>query len=119
MDTQQLSNKPSSLNSETRKENNKIPKRKIGRNDIPLNVTLKEAMIRFGIMLLIPIAALYIDKHLIIYTTPVVIYLFITGITRFCIIKRIWRRVIKHEGPFPTPKYGEDVNYPDETVNPN
>lgn len=112
MDTHQLSNQSSILNSDVRES--KISKRKIGPKDVPLNVTLKEAMIRFGFMLLLPIAVLYIDKHLIIYTTPIVIYLFITGITRFCPIKRFWRRVIRHEHQFPTPPYGEDINYPDE-----
>ncbi|MGZ3849058.1 MAG: hypothetical protein ACXVMS_11220 [Flavisolibacter sp.] len=97
-------------------ESNRAPRRKIGPNDLPLNVTLKEAMVRFGFVLLLPIAALFIDKHLIIYTAPVVIYLFITGITRYCIIKYLWRRVINHEPPIRSPQYGKDINYPDESV---
>lgn len=73
-------------------------------------------MIRFGLMLLLPMVLLFVDKHLIIYSTPVVMYLFITGITRFCIIKYIWRRLIKHEGPIASPPYGKDISYPDEST---
>jgi hypothetical protein len=91
-----------------------IPKRKIAPNDIAFNVTPREAMIRFGVMLLLPIALLFVDKHLIIYSVPVVIYLFITGITRYCIVKYVWRRVIKHKGPIASAPYGKDISYPDE-----
>ena len=93
-----------------------MERRKIGLHDIPLNLTLTEAMIQFGFLLVLPMIALYIDKHLIIYTIPVVIYLFITGITRFCVIKYLWRRVINHEPPIKSPRYGKDINYPDESV---
>jgi hypothetical protein len=93
-----------------------MERRKISLHDIPLNVTLTEAMIRFGFLLAVPMVALFIDKHLIIYTIPVVIYLFITGITRFCVIKYLWRRIINHEPPIQSPPYGKDINYPDESV---
>ena len=105
-----------SQNSTASDEGNGAPRRKISPHDIPLNVTLKEAMVRFGFVLLLPIAVLFIDKHLIIYTVPVVIYLFITGITRYCIIKHVWRQVINHEPPISSPPYGKDINYPDESV---
>lgn len=81
-----------------------------------MNAKLKEAGVSFGFMLLVPIAMLFIDKHLNIYNVPVVIYLFITGITRFCILKYVWRRLIKHEGAIKSLPYGHDIGYPYENA---
>ena len=89
-------------------------KRVAGR-DIVLNVNFKESLIRFGVMIILPLLMLLIDKHLIIYTAPVLAYLFITAITHFCIIKYVWHRIIKHEPAVALPKYGEDPNYPEES----
>jgi hypothetical protein len=84
--------------------------------DIVLNVSLKDALIRFGFTILLPILALLIDAHLIIYTAPVIAYLFLSAIIRFCVIKYIWHRYIARE-PAPTPKaYGKDPNYPEESL---
>ena len=91
-------------------------KRKIAGKDIVLNVGFKEAMIRFGLTLLIPMLVLAIDKHLVIYTTPVVIYLFVSAITHFCVIKLMWRRYVKHDPPPPPIPYGENPNYPEESL---
>ncbi|MEO6914375.1 MAG: hypothetical protein ABI151_00900 [Chitinophagaceae bacterium] len=95
--------------------NNQGEKTKIGKNDIAFNVTPKEAMIRFGLMLLLPIVVLFADKHLVIYVVPVSVYLFISSVTRICVIKYLWRRVIKKEGPISSPAYGKDISYPDES----
>jgi hypothetical protein len=84
--------------------------------DIRLNVSFKDAMIRFGITLVLPMIMLLIDKRLIIYTAPVMAYLFISGITHFCILKYAWHRIIRHEAPEPPPPYGENINYPEESV---
>ena len=89
---------------------------KIAGKDIRLNVSFKDAMIRFGITLVLPMIVLLIDKRLIIYTAPVMAYLFISGITHFCIIKYVWHRFIKHEPPAALPPYGENINYPEESV---
>lgn len=89
---------------------------KIKGKDIRLNVSFKDAMIRFGITLVLPMIMLLIDPHLIIYTTPIMAYLFLSGITHFCVIKYFWNRVIKHEPPEALPPYGEDPNYPEESV---
>jgi hypothetical protein len=91
-------------------------KRKISKNDFVLNVGLKEALIRFGFTFFIPIFMLVVDKHLIIYTIPVIAYLFITALTHFCVIKYLWHRYVKHELKTVSPPYGEDINYPDESV---
>ena len=93
-----------------------VTKKTIAGRDIVLNVNYKDALIRFGIMIILPLAVLLIDKHFVIYTAPVIAYLFISAITHFCIIKYVWHRVIKKEPATPSPKYGEDPNYPDQSV---
>src|SRR5450432_202229 len=76
-----------------------ILKRKIRKHDLVQNIPFPEAMVRFGLTLLIPMAMLAIDKHLIIYTAPLIAYLFITALARFCIVKYAWHRYVKHEPP--------------------
>lgn len=96
----------------------KYPRRRrvIGRYDIILNVSFQESMIRFGVLLFLPLLILLIDRHLVIYTAPVIGYLFITAIIQFCVIKYIWQRYIKHDPTPVLPEYGKDPNYPDESV---
>ena len=89
---------------------------KIAGKDIVLNVSFTDAMIRFVVTIFLPIAVLLIDKHLVIYTAPVMAYLFITGITHFCVIKYIWHRFILREPHAVRPPYGENINYPEESV---
>ncbi len=89
---------------------------KMAGKDIVLNVSFTDAMIRFVVTIFLPILVLLIDKHLVIYTAPVMAYLFISGITHFCVIKYIWRRYILHEPPAVLPPYGENINYPEESV---
>ena len=86
------------------------------KNDIVLNVDSKDAMIRFGILLFLTMLMLVTHTHLIIYATPVIFYLFISALTHFCIIKYVWHRYIKHESVPASPKYGEDPNYPEESI---
>jgi len=85
-------------------------------NDIVLNVSFRDAMIRFGITLLLPMLVLVIDKGLIIYTAPVMAYTFASAITHFCVIKSIWRRYIKHERRPMAMEYGKDPDYPEESL---
>jgi|HubBroStandDraft_1064217.scaffolds.fasta_scaffold1114979_1 hypothetical protein len=89
---------------------------KIAGKDIRLNVSFKDAMIRFGITLFLPMIMLLLDWHLIIYTAPLMAYLFVSGITHFCIIKYVWHRYIRHEPPTELPPYGENLEYPEESV---
>lgn len=89
---------------------------KIRGKEIALNVSFKNAMARFGITLVLPMIMLLIDARLMIYTAPVMAYLFITGITHFCPVKYLWHRVIRHEAAKVPPPYGENMNYPDESV---
>ncbi len=93
-----------------------IKKRKIAGRDIILNVSFQDSMIRFGAMVLLPIIVLMIDKNLVIYTAPILAYLFITALTQFCIIKYVWHRYIKHEPEPVPPEYGKDPHYPEESV---
>jgi hypothetical protein len=90
--------------------------KRIGKYDLPSNVHFEEAMIRFGFTLLIPMLMLGIDKHLIIYTAPIIAYLFITALARFCVVKYIWQRCIKPGQAAVVPAYGEDPDYPEESV---
>jgi hypothetical protein len=94
---------------------NPLKKEKI-KNDIILNVEKKGAMIRFGTLLFLPMLMLVIDKHLVIYTAPVVAYLFISAIVHFCVVKYLWHRYIKHESTPVAPAYGDDPNYPEESI---
>jgi hypothetical protein len=60
--------------------------------DLNLNVPFKDALIRGGFTILIPIVALLIDAHLVIYTAPIIAYLFVTSLTRFCVVRHRIRR---------------------------
>jgi hypothetical protein len=85
-------------------------------HDIIQNIDLKDALIRFGITILLPIIALLISGRLVILTTPIMIYLFATAITRYCVIKYMWRRYISHKSTLRSTVYGQDPNYPEESV---
>jgi hypothetical protein len=89
---------------------------KIAGKDVRLNVNFKDSMIRFGITMFLPMIMLLIDYHMIIYTAPVMAYLFISAITHFCVIKYIWHRYIKHDPPAALPPYGENPDFPEESV---
>jgi hypothetical protein len=84
--------------------------------DISLNVNLQDLLIRFGLTIFIPIIVLLINVHLIIYTAPIIAYLFITTLTRFCVIKYLWHYYVLSERTPITIAYGEDPNYPEETI---
>lgn len=96
--------------------NSSILQKKTRNHDLVQNIHFPEAMIRFGFALLIPMVTLGIDKHLIIYTAPIIAYLFITAMARFCVVKYAWRRFIKHEPAPVLPAYGEDPDYPEESA---
>ncbi len=94
-----------------------IPLKKIKvRHDIVMNVGFKDILIRVGIALLLPMLTAFTDTHLIIYISPVIFYLFVSALTRFCIVKYAWRRFIKHEPALQSPKYGKDPNSPEESI---
>jgi hypothetical protein len=84
--------------------------------DISLNVSLKDLLIRFGLTIFIPIVALLINFHLVIYTAPVIAYLFVTTLTRFCVIKYLWHYYVLNERTPVAIAYGEDPNYPEQTI---
>jgi len=93
-----------------------VRRRRIAGHDIILNVSFQESMIRFGVLLLLPMLVLLIDKHLVIYTAPVIGYLLLTALIQFCVIKYIWHRYVKHDPPAVLPEYGKDPNYPEESI---
>lgn len=93
-----------------------IKRRRIAGHDIILNVSFQESMIRFIIVIFLPIIVLFIAKDLVIYTAPVMGYLFLSALVQFCVIKYIWQRYIKHQPAPDSPAYGDDPNYPEESV---
>lgn len=93
-----------------------IKRRRIAGHDIILNVSFQESMIRFIIVIFLPIIVLFISKDLVIYTAPVMGYLFLSALVQFCVIKYIWQRNIKHQPAPDSPAYGDDPNYPEESV---
>ncbi len=93
-----------------------IRRRRIAGRDIILNVSFQDSMIRSGILLLLPMLVLFIDKQLVIYTAPILGYLLMTALVQFCPLKYVWHRYIKHD-PIPVqPEYGKDPNYPEEST---
>jgi hypothetical protein len=90
--------------------------KKIGIADVELNLSFKAVLIRFGILFLLPILAMLINKGLVIYTVPICMYLLTTALLQFCLIKYIWHRYVKHEATPLQHKYGQDPNYPDESL---
>ena len=92
-----------------------ILQKKIGKHDLVQNIHFTEAMVRFAFTVFIPMVILGIDKYLIIYTAPLISYLFITALARFCIVKYVWHRYLKHEPPA-VPAFGEDPDYPEESA---
>jgi hypothetical protein len=90
--------------------------KKFVKKDIVLNVSLRDALIRFGIMIVLPILILIIDKHLVIYTAPIMTYLFVSAITHFCAVKYVWQHYLQHKALPPLPAYGENPDYPEESI---
>ena len=87
-----------------------------GGKDIVQNVSFKDALIRFGLTIVLPIIALLINVHWVIYTAPVIAYLFLTALVRFCVIKYLWHHFIMRENAPAMKGYGKDVNYPEESL---
>ena len=99
------------------KQSVKTPqKRSIAGRDIPINVSINESLIRFGILILLPILTFLIDKRLMYFVIPVSTYLFLTALAQFCIVKYVWHRFIKHDPPPKDLPYGQDPNFPDESI---
>ena len=94
-----------------------IPLKKIKvKPDIVLNVNFKDELIRVAIALFLAMLTVFTHTHLIIYIAPLIFYLFVSALLKFCIVKYLWRRYIKHEPAAKRIKYGEDPNYPEESV---
>lgn len=86
------------------------------RNDVTLNLSLKEGMVRAIIALVSPIIIGLAYKYIIIMITPVIAYLYLTAMTRYCIIKYLWRRYVSHHALVKRAAYGMDINYPEESL---
>lgn len=84
--------------------------------DITLNVSLKEAMERAIIALISPVIICLFYKYSIIFITPVITYLYLTAMMRYCVVKYLWRRYVSHHALIKRAAYGMDVNYPEESL---
>lgn len=87
-----------------------------GGHDFILNIDFKDALIRGGFTILIPIVALLIDARLVIYMAPIVVYLFVTSLIRFCLVKHLWHYYMLNERIPVVKPYGMDPDYPEETL---
>lgn len=61
-----------------------------------LNLSLRESLLRGLAAILLPMFLLLIDHHLVVYSLPVIIYLYITAIVHICPIKHAWHRWVRH-----------------------
>lgn len=66
-------------------------------SDIMLNVGLRESFIRGlgAIFILIP-GFSFTDHRLLYWSIPVVVYLYVSALSHFCIIKYAWRHWLHH-----------------------
>ena len=68
--------------------------------ELSLNLSLKESLLRGMTAILLPMALLLIDHRILLFISPLIVYLFITALTHICPIKSIWyRRVRKQSSP--------------------
>ena len=68
--------------------------------ELPLNLSLRESLLRGMTAILLPMALLLIDPRILLFISPLIVYLFITALTHICPIKNTWyRRVRKQSGP--------------------
>lgn len=88
-------------------------------NDIILNVSLQEALVRAIIALIGPIILFLINKHLMLIIVPVIAYIYVTAMMRYCVVKYLWRRYVRHLPRIKRKPYGLDINYPEESIPTN
>jgi len=67
--------------------------------ELATNVSLRGTLIRAIIGLLLPVFVLLIDRHLLIWVAPFSMYLFISVLTHFDVIKWLWLRWKKKPEP--------------------
>lgn len=63
--------------------------------ELVLNLSLQESLLRGLTAILIPMFLLLIDVHLIPFALPVILYLYITCIVHICPLKRVWHEWIE------------------------
>ncbi|MEO6870356.1 MAG: hypothetical protein ABI168_11965 [Ginsengibacter sp.] len=64
--------------------------------DIVLNVGFKESINRCVVSIFLPWPFVMADHLLLLYVAPVMFYLFVSGLTHFCVIRYAWRHFVKH-----------------------
>ena len=62
-----------------------------------LNLSLRESLLRGAAAVVLPMLLLLIDHHIILYVSPVIVYLYITAIAHICPIKHAWRRWVSRK----------------------
>ncbi len=64
--------------------------------DIILNVGFKESIVRCMVSIFLPWPFVMAGHALLLYVAPVMFYLFVSGLTHFCLIRYAWRHFVKH-----------------------
>jgi hypothetical protein len=58
--------------------------------EMALNLGLEECLGRGSIAIFLPMVLMLIDHHLLIFAAPVMMYLLISALSHFCILKYVW-----------------------------
>ena len=58
--------------------------------EMVLNLGLEECLGRGFIAIFLPMALIFINPALVIFAAPVMMYLLITALSHFCILKHAW-----------------------------
>ena len=65
-------------------------------HDIKLNVGFEESIKREMVAIFVPWPFVLVNHNLVILAAPIMFYLFVSGLTRFCIIRYAWFHIVKH-----------------------
>lgn len=85
-------------------------------NDLKLNVSFGESILRVFIAIFIPWPVMFINTDLLLYAAPVMFYFFISGLLHFCIFKFAWKRWIKKDVEPYICDFALELHIPVETI---
>jgi hypothetical protein len=72
-------------------ENTVVAGKPLKSKEMVLNLGLAECLARGFIAILLPMGLTLINHHLVFFAVPVMIYLLITALSHFCILKYAWQ----------------------------
>jgi hypothetical protein len=64
--------------------------------DIVLNMGFEESIKREMVAIFVPWPFVIVNHYLAIVAAPIMFYLFVSGLIRFCIIRYAWFHIVKH-----------------------